>query len=526
MTMFTRRRFLQNSSLVAASTIGFPHVVRSAESLQMKPGQKPRHIIHLVADGMSMGTLTAADHFSQLQRSRGLTWMELFKSPVVHAGWMNMRSLNSLVTDSSAASSSWGSGTRIINGMLNQRGNGQSLKCLYELFQDAGWRRGLVTTTEITHATPAGFAVSVEDRGMGDAIAAQYLERKVDLLLGGGLKFFDASQRKDKRDLRGEFAKAGYFVMDSRTQLEAAPTDQRWLGTFASGHLPFTLDHLSDAKALAQIPTLAMMTRSALKWLEKENHFILQVEGGRVDMGAHNCDAAAALHDQIAFDEALDVCLEFHKHMPDTLLIVTTDHGTANLGLNGIGPGYGQSSWLFRNLRNVKSSFPEILRQLKGTAIKPPEIADGNALPNKSPEPAPVKEEVKAVAPKNMAEIIVAATGYKVPLAKLEMLTPFLTKKGASLYDLMNSEVCALGQLMANYLGISFTGNSHTADYVPIVAVGPGAERFRGFIQNTDVFHHYLSFAGIDFRNPEEPLIAEAGPDVRVVEKVEEYQLA
>src|SRR5262245_49054513 len=169
--MLSRRNFLRNSSLVAAtSTVAFPHVARPAGGLNSRPGQRPRNIIHMVADGMSMGTLTCSDMFSHSLRGRGLTWMKLYTNPKIHSGWMNMRSLNSLVTDSSAASSSWGCGSRIINGMVNERGNGDRLTTLYELFDQAGWKRGLVTTTEITPATPAGFATSVESPAHGDKI--------------------------------------------------------------------------------------------------------------------------------------------------------------------------------------------------------------------------------------------------------------------------------------------------------------------------------------------------------------------
>ena len=86
----------------------------------------------------------------------------------------------------------------------------------------------------------------------------------------------------------------------------------------------------------------------------------------------------------------------------------------------------------------------------------------------------------------------------------------------------MKEDVCALGQLMANYWGIGFTGNAHTADYVPVIALGPGSDRFRGFIQNTEVFYNYLAFANIDFRNPDEPLIT-AGPDAHQVEDIASY---
>ena len=87
--MFSRRKFLRNSSVVAATgAIGFPHIAKSADQLHATTGQKPRHIIHLVADGMSMGTLTCADHLSQIVRGRGLSWMELCKNPATATAWM------------------------------------------------------------------------------------------------------------------------------------------------------------------------------------------------------------------------------------------------------------------------------------------------------------------------------------------------------------------------------------------------------------------------------------------------------
>ena len=485
----TRRRFFTRSGLLATSALAAPHIVLPAEPGVAQPGQKPRHIIHLVADGMSSGTLSCADHLSHLLRARGLTWMQLHNHPGITTAMMNVRSLNSLVTDSSASSCAWGSGSRIVNGTVNVLPDGRVLKTLYELFGETGWKRALVTTTEITHATPAGFAASGLRREAAEAIAEQYLERKIEVLLGGGKKFFDPKQRKDKRDLRSEYPAQGYAVLETAAELKAAPTDKPWLGIFAPSHLPFTLDQASDEKAKATVPTLATMTRRALDKLQNESHFIMQVEGGRVDHACHTCDAAAAFHDQIAFDEALDVCVEFQKKQPDTLLVITTDHGNGNPGLNGTGLAYGLSSPLFANLKKVKRSFAEILKRF-GAGENP---GDFTAIKS--------SEEIKA--------IVLEATGYEMSMGQANFFRPFLEQKGQCLYGTMNSVVAQLGQLVGNHVGIGWTSNAHTSDYVPLLALGPGAERFRGFIQNTDVFKHYLALANIDFKNPEVPLIAD-----------------
>lgn len=485
----SRRDFFKRASWLASAAVGFPAVVRSAEDRLAAPGARPRHIIHLVSDGTSLGTVTVSDYFSRLQRQCGLRWLELCGRPEAHLAMVNMRSLNSLVTDSSAASSSWGSGSRVVNGVLNQLPDGRDLRPLYLLFEDIGWKRGLVTTTEITHATPAGFAVNCASRGSAEDIARQYLERRVEVLLGGGRQFFDPAKRKDKKDLFGAFRDAGYAVFDRAAELEKASRAKRWLGTFASGHLPFTIDQLGSRESMGKVPTLARMTELALAKLEREDHFILQVEGGRVDHAAHACDIATAVRDLVAFDEAIEVATEFQRRVPETLLVITTDHGTANPGLNGTGSSYKESAPLLANTLKVRRSFESLDAEWKKNAT-----AAG------------------------VQKLLREATGYKVPDAKAAMLMPFLEKKGQVLYDQMNSTAVQLGQLLGNYLGVGWTGSAHTADYVPLLALGPGAERFRGFLQNTDVFRRYLSLADIDFRNPEVPLLAESGPSATEVE--------
>lgn len=520
--MISRRKFFTSSALVAGGSLGFPYVGKSTETLISAPGQTPDRIIHMVADGMSLGTLTCADYLSQHLRHRGLTWTQLMRQPHARRGLMNMRSINSMVTDSSAASSSWGSGSRVQNGVVNQLPSGAGLTTLYEVFSQKGWRRGLITTTEITHATPAGFAACVDNRDTGILIAHQYLDRSVDVLLGGGHKFFDPKRRKDKRDLHSEFSAAGYQVMHSAEELRTASGEKRWLGTFAEGHLPFTLDRDQDPKLKEMVPTLAEMTRKGLEWLRRHEHFILQIEGGRVDHGAHNCDAAAALREMLAFDEAIDVVLEFQRSSPNTLVVITTDHGNGNMGVNGSGRAYGQSSHLFKNVAGIKASFGEILRNLRNKASERSVAASDASNTRKTPvvpsRTVPTIQEIQ--------EVLEATTGYKPSERRAGWFLAYLEKKGTCVYEAMNSDVIQLGQLLANHIGIGWTGSAHTSDYVELTAVGPGAEQFQGFIQNVDVFRNYTRLAGIDFKNREEPLMADSGAEAGEVENLAEYALA
>ncbi len=480
--MNPRRQFLKSLVAVPALTAGCvtakppaPAAVRP----RPLPAGMPRRIIHLVADGMGSGILAAANQYSEYSRGRALTWLQLLDRPGTHQALMNVRSQNSLVTDSSASASAWGSGVRIPNGKVNQTSKGGKLVTLYELLGDAGWKRGLVTTTEITHATPAGFVACVNSRGSGEDIADQLYERRVDVALGGGRNHFRGDKRKDRRDRLADFSQIGYAVLQKPEDLASAPLDRPWLGVFADGHIPYVVDQLGGLTKPAPTPSLATMARMALKRLAGEERFVLQIEGGRVDHGCHSNDAAAAIHELIAFDEAIEVVLEFQREHPDTFLLITTDHATANPGLNGMGDNYTGSNRSLRHVKQVRQSIGEILDRLRTAEKRDQAIAR-------------LKE----------------STGYTASARRMDLLDTFLKKKGYALFDGFNSDTAALGQVLANHLGIAFTSGNHTSDYVPVTALGPGAERFAGFLDNTEIFGHYMDFAGIQFRNPQEPLVA------------------
>jgi len=113
----------------------------------------PRHIIHMVADGMGSGIVACANHFSHLTRHRELTWLSMIRREGTNYGLMDVRSQNSLVTDSSASASAWGSGVRIPNGKVNQSSTGTKLVTLYELLGSVGWKRGSIPPNPAVRTT-------------------------------------------------------------------------------------------------------------------------------------------------------------------------------------------------------------------------------------------------------------------------------------------------------------------------------------------------------------------------------------
>ncbi len=435
---------------------------------------KARNIIFMVSDGMSAGTLTMADLHIRMREGRASRWIGMYESGRAKRSLMDMASLNSVVTDSSAAASSWGCGHRIVNNAVNMGPNGEVYPPLLPLFRRAGKATGLVTTTRITHATPAGFIANVRSRAMEDPIAVQQFERRPDLLLGGGGRHFDPATRRDGRDLFGEFAGAGYHVVKTRQDLLALGNDGKPLvGLFHNNSLPYTTDHLNIPEYRENIPTLAEMTRVALDRLGRHpDGFIVQIEGARIDHAAHGNDAAGLLMDQVAFDEAVGVVLEWTADRDDTLVIVTSDHGNANPGLNGEGSNYGDSAANLAKVAAITRTNEWIRDQWS--------------------------EETTTV--DIIREDMARYTGFEITQAQAEAVGRAAMGVNEAIYRKMGGISGVMGQVIAAHTGVNFIGDSHTADYVELASFGPGSERLGGFVRNTDLFELVLGAAGVSVR--------------------------
>ncbi len=439
-----RRGFLQLGALAGAGAV-LPRAAQAAPPDTPGtggPARRARNLIFMVSDGMSFGTLTLADLASRASRGRASRWVELFEREGVRRSVQNTASADSLVTDSAAASSAWGCGRRVKNGSINVGADGRQLMPLLVRASQAGKATGLVTTARVTHATPAGFIANVPSRNMEQAIGEQILERRVDVVLGGGSKFFPAETLKKHSDVT--------VVADRGAMLEKQRAPGRMLGLFASSHVPFELDRPES------VPTLAEMSAVALSRLgDARDGFVLQIEGGRVDHAAHSNDAPSLVREQLAFDDALGRVLEWIEGREDTLLVVTTDHGNANPGLTL----YNRESFEgMERLAKARHSFDWISSKLG---------------PDKAGEQS-------ARAP----GVIEEATGIALNREERELLAASLEGKRVAPFAALNGATSVMGGLLANYFGVGFVSGNHTADDVELTALGPGSERFPGTIDN------------------------------------------
>lgn len=466
-----RRKFFRNGSLFTLGTAllnPFEGTANTA-NLSFDKNKKAKNIILLVSDGMSIGTLNMADLYLNRKTGKGSNWLQLYKDGRVTRALMDTASASSIVTDSAAASSSWGGGVRVKNGSLNVGPKGEEYLPIWQKFKKTGKMAGCVTTVPITHATPAGFCVNNDSRNAQLEIAEDYYKLGFDIMMGGGNKYFSADSRKDKKDVYAGYKAKGWQIARNRKEMLAAANDKPILGVFADDALPYSIDRANDKSLAEATPTLAEMTHKAIERMKgHKNGFVLQVEAGKVDWGAHANDIAAVLYDQVAFDEAVKVAIDFAEKDKETLVIITTDHGNANPGVI-----YGKNAnEKFDSIQNYTHTNEWILNTIKPTST----VAE-------------------------VRQIIEDANGITLPEEDAKRILGYYNglEKEEGLYNYRKLPFKAFADMQKEYNSVGWISMDHSADYVELAMFGPGSNLLKPFIKNTDL--HYLMLEAAEVEN-------------------------
>ena len=461
-TPSSRRQFLKLSGLAGAASM-LP-ACKAVTTSGNKPAGQAKNVIFLVVDGLCNGTVGLAHHWKLRNEQTPLNWIKLFEREGLTRAYQDTASASSPVTDSAAAASAWGSGQRVKNGSINVDPTGKSLKPILSYAKEAGKATGLVTTCRITHATPAGFAANVPQRDMEDEIARQYLEREIDVLLGGGARHFLQRQEDGSRiDYIPRFKGKGYQVVKNAGELAAIEGDGPLLGVFSKSHIPYAIDRAND-RSHKDVPGLADMFRAALDRLDgAKDGFLLQVEGGRVDHAGHGNDPGAILHEFLEFDACIPIALEYIDAHPDTMLIVTTDHGTGGCQLNGAGRSYVDSGPALDRINQLKYSFEWLQQRFKATG---------------SFDASPLKMALGIDATEAQGAIVQQALD-----AEAKYLSGALGE--------------AFGHQLEKLTAVGWTSSTHTSECVEMFAFGPGSQAIPPFVKNYEMFGIVSAALGI-----------------------------
>ena len=289
---------------------------------EQKKIEYPKNIILLIGDGMGLAQITAA------KTAAGNLNME--KLEVV--GLATTHAARQYVTDSAAGATAMATGVKTYNGAIAVSVDSINLKTSFEYAEEKNMATGLVSTSGIVHATPAAFAAHQDYRLKYPEIAEDMSKSGVDVLIGGGKEYFipqseKDSRRKDEKNLLENFDAETKFAFSVSALDSIDNSNSNVIALLKPGHL---------SKASERDYSLAKLTEKAIAFLSNnQNGFILMVEGSQIDWSGHGNDIDGIIQETIDFDEAVGVALQFASENKNTLVIVTADHETGGLALEG-----------------------------------------------------------------------------------------------------------------------------------------------------------------------------------------------
>ncbi|HBR33954.1 MAG TPA: alkaline phosphatase, partial [Firmicutes bacterium] len=330
---------------------------------------------------------------------------------------------------------------------------------ILEAAQLDGKATGLIATSEIMHATPAAFSAHCPNRKDYDAISMQQVYQDVDVVFGGGTKFFNVAGRSDGNDLLAVI-KENYQFVSNKAEMDGVKTGKVW-GMFADSALAFDFDRDTQKE-----PSLAEMTQKAIEILSQdEDGFFLMVESSKTDWAAHANDPIGLISDFLAFDQAVGVALAFAKQNGDTVVIAATDHGNS-----GISIGNGATSNNYDML-----PLPAFIDPLKKASLT------GEGL-----------EKVLTANRSNAVSVMEEYFGI-TDLTAEEIEAIKETKNGR-----MNATV---GPMIAKRANIGFTTGGHTGEDVPLyVYASGGVDQLTGTVENTDLARYMEKVMGVSLQ--------------------------
>ena len=348
----------------------------ASRPVQQVEAAGPRNVIFFLGDGMGFNTMTAARIYAVGEEG------DLTMDTLPEAAFIKTYSNDGQVTDSAASMGAYMTGVKMNNEVISMSAdtraidpgqdaagnmqanlcgtqNGRAATTLLELAKQKRRATGIVTTTRVTHATPASSYAHVCHRDLDNDIAAMMvpggagynpaLQDGIDVVLGGGSANFlptaAGGKRVDGRNLIGEMQSRGYRYAANAGEFRAidAVRTSRLLGLFAPNHMSYDLQ-----RDPAREPSLAEMTVKAMDMLSKNSQgYFLMVEGGRIDHALHATTARKALQDVWAFDQAIKTAIDKARQTdPDlkhTLIVVTADHDHSII-LNGYARRTGKTT--------------------------------------------------------------------------------------------------------------------------------------------------------------------------------------
>lgn len=435
----------------------------------------PKYVFFFIGDGMGMNQVNGTETYLAAQQGR-IGIQPLIFAQFPHTAFATTYSASHGITDSAAGGTALATGHKTYNNAIGIAADSVTkISSVAVWAKNSGKAVGVATSVSVDHATPASFYAHQTHRSKYHEIGLDLIASGFDFF--GGSDFLKPENPKGGANLYEQCRAAGYTIARGMTEhAQLAPKADRLilLQTEAASKvdrssLPYAIDRKPGDMTLTDI------TRSAIDFLYKKSPkkgFFCMIEGGKIDWACHSNDAATVFEEVIDFDNAIKVAFDFYRQHPDeTLIVVTADHETGGLGLGN--SNYTLQTHLLKSQAISSHAYSKHLSKLR-------------------------QEAGEGLTWDLVRQDLTANFGFwtKVPVSEkqedmlqeaFDKMMAHTDKESKSLYA---SEL-ALGDLAKRILNenakLGWTSGTHTNGYVPVFAIGAGADAFRGRIENTDI---------------------------------------
>ena len=438
-----------------------------------------KYIFYFIGDGMGSNQVLGAEMYRSALEGEPLGRVQTLMTTFPYSGSAGSYSKSNGITDSAAAGTCLATGQKTKNGMLGLGSDSTRLTTIAEELKAQGWGIGIMTTVAIDHATPGAFYGHVAKRNKYYEIGQQLSESGFDFFGGAGFHYPQGKKNKEEVNLYRLAEERGYTVVHGMEELSEIPesryTDISKMilvqkdddqGAKHGSNLSYAIDRKEGDLTLRQIVSTAIPFLAA-----RHERFFMMVEGGMIDYACHSDDAATALGEVWDMDEAMREAYAFYEQHPDeTLIIVTADHETGGLAL-------GNSDYtLHLDVLQHQQCSAWILSDLFSQLFKEKQKPSWEDVKRIYQEQLGFWDKVEITA----AEDAELKTLYKNTRAKK-------SKDTKTMYKTINALGDAGITLLNKKAHIGWTTHAHSAHVVPIFAIGPGAEIFSGWHDNTEI---------------------------------------
>ncbi|MGL4293906.1 MAG: alkaline phosphatase [Bacteroidales bacterium] len=446
--------------------------------------QNPKYIFIFIGDGMGMGSVQATDMYLKQVYNPDSTLL-MMQFPV--AGFSTTYCTNRWETDSPAA------GTAIANGVKTQYGylgigpDEKPLTSFFQVMKQRGRGVGILTTNSPDDATPAAFYASTDSRSKRYAINRDAAHSGFDFFGGARLRGDKAKDAEPKPALE-MMREQGYAIAEGMDEFGNIKNEEKILllskDTINTNVMGIVIDNEPGALRLPE------MTRVCLDHLKKrylKKGFCMLVEGGEMDHTNHSKDAVATIHEVLEFDRSLRVAYDFYRRYPkETLILVTADHETGGLTVGTHSSAYKAdlSYGQYQRVSQIKFSKTLTKMMLNGKEISWPEMKQmlQDKLGFWDGIPISLTEEGRLMA------------AYEKAFVKKE------GKTTQTLYNSFDEFTREAFSIIADKMAMGWTTWSHTGNPVPFFAIGAGADKYTGVIDNSEIVNILYKMMGL--KNP------------------------